>query len=198
MTRAFNAIFAAILVLSFTAPVVAGPFEDGEAAERRGDNAAAVRAYQEAADQGHAEAQTVLGQMYYAAIGVHQDYVAAATLFRKAADQGHADAQVWLGIMYYQGTGVLADYVAAASWFQRAANQGDQHAQRNIGNMYKSGEGVPKDNVRAYMWLNLSAAQGHSGALEDRNALAQHMTPAQIAEAQKLAREWKPIKQSGR
>jgi hypothetical protein len=44
------------------------------------------------------------------------------------------------------------------------------------------------------MWYNLAAAHGEKSAFASRDALAEHMTPAQIAEAQKLAREWKPKK----
>jgi hypothetical protein len=44
------------------------------------------------------------------------------------------------------------------------------------------------------MWFNLSAAQGKQDAAHNRDVAVQHMTPAQIAEAQKLAREWKPTK----
>jgi TPR repeat protein len=61
--------------------------------------------------------------------------------------------------------------------------------------MYSYGRGVPKDYVRAQMWFILSAEQGNQTAAKKREINAQHMTPAQIAEAQKLAREWKPIKQ---
>jgi TPR repeat protein len=60
--------------------------------------------------------------------------------------------------------------------------------------MYDNGQGVPQDYVRAYMWFNSAAAQGLQGAEEDRDQVAQQMTAAQIAEAQKLAREWKPTK----
>jgi len=59
------------------------------------------------------------------------------------------------------------------------------------------GHGVPQDYVIAYMWLNLSAAgpnnrEGVKLASELRDVVAAKMTPAQIAEAQKLARDWKP------
>jgi len=50
---------------------------------------------------------------------------------------------------------------------------------------------VTQDYVQAHMWSNLAAAGGlNVGALRDR--LAKQMTPAQIAEARKLAREWEP------
>ena len=75
-----------------------------------------------------------------------------------------------------------------------AAEQGNAAAQGNLGAMYSRGEGVPKDFVTAYMWRNLAAAQGNEIAKEARDALETLMTPAQIAQAQKLSREWKPKK----
>jgi len=42
------------------------------------------------------------------------------------------------------------------------------------------------------MWLNLSSAQGNANATRNRDSIAAKMTPEQIAEAQKMAREWKP------
>jgi hypothetical protein len=58
---------------------------------------------------------------------------------------------------------------------------------------------VSQDFVQAHKWLNLAAARLGTGekekldaALRERDALAAKMTPAQIEEAQKLAREWKP------
>jgi TPR repeat protein len=84
------------------------------------------------------------------------------------------------------------DY-ATAQWLLRAlANQGDAGAQTNLGFMYSKGQGVPKDYVRAHLWLTLSAAQGDQAAARYRDYVAKLMTPAQIAESQKLAREWRP------
>jgi uncharacterized protein len=66
--------------------------------------------------------------------------------------------------------------------------------------MYNKGQGVPQDYVQAHMWFNLSAGRSplgdvHDAAVQERDTVATKMTPAQIAEAQKLAREWKPTKQ---
>jgi uncharacterized protein len=72
------------------------------------------------------------------------------------------------------------------------SSQGLAEAQYILGVMYANGEGVPQDDVTAHMWLNLSVAKGNLTALEARDRVAKRMTPAQIAEAQKLAREWKP------
>jgi hypothetical protein len=56
--------------------------------------------------------------------------------------------------------------------------------------MYRTGNDVPQDDVAAHMWFNLSATQGSAKAAENRDSLAAKMTNAQIAEAQRLARDW--------
>ena len=77
-----------------------------------------------------------------------------------------------------------------------AAEQGNAAAQYNIGVMYYKGQGVPQDYVQAHMWFNLAAsrleAEKRNEAVKNRDIIASRMTPAQIAEAQRLAREWKP------
>ncbi len=70
-------------------------------------------------------------------------------------------------------------------------------AQTNLGVRYAKGEGVPQDYVQAHRWLNLAAsnflpAEKRDKAVKKRDIVAKRMTPAQISEAQKLAREWKP------
>jgi TPR repeat protein len=72
------------------------------------------------------------------------------------------------------------------------ADQGGTQAQYNLGLMYSKGKGVPQDYVSAHMWFSLAAARGDQNAKENRDIAARVMTPAQIAQAQKLAREWKP------
>ena len=72
------------------------------------------------------------------------------------------------------------------SWFRKAAEEGNVFAQHALGVL----EGLPQDYVQAHKWFSLSAAQG-SGT-NNQDIIAARMTPAQIAEAQKLAREWKP------
>ena len=91
-----------------------------------------------------------------------------------------------------RGRGVTQNYAEAVKWFRFAADQGDASAQYALGLMYGNGRGVPHDYVSAHMWFNLSAARGIQNAVKVRDEVAKHMTPAQIAEAQKLAREWKP------
>ena len=179
-------------VLACGGPVVAGPFEDGLAAYESGDHATALHLFLPLAEQGHASAQFQLGRMYASGHGLPQDHVAAVAWFRLAAEQGHADAQRNLGIMYQRGRGVLTDNTEAAAWFRLAAEQGDAAAQTSLGDLYKDGLGVAQDHVLAHMWFSLAAAQGYEGAARQRASVAGFMTSEQIAEAERLAREWKP------
>ncbi len=170
----------------------AAEFGAGVKAYNRGDYATALRIMREHSEQGNADAQYTLGFMYFKGQGVTQDYAAALKWYRKAADQGNASAQLNLGILYQGGHGVAEDYAAAVKWYRKAAAQGSTVAQINLGVMYEDGQGVTQDYVQAHMWYNLAAAQGQKDAEEWRDSLAEEMTPAQIAEAQKLARELKP------
>ena len=111
---------------------------------------------------------------------------------RRLADQGDAQAQFELGFRYAHGYGVSRDDQEAAKWYRQAADQGDGDAQHALGVMYDEGRGVPKDYVLAHMWLNLAAAKGGKDAVKLRGLLEEIMTPVQLAEAQRLAREWRP------
>ena len=75
---------------------------------------------------------------------------------------------------------------------RKAAEQGDDRAQYNLGVMYANGNGVPKDVQQAYFWWLLSSAQDHPVAVKNRELMAERLTPAQRAEAQTKARDWKP------
>ncbi len=84
------------------------------------------------------------------------------------------------------------DDAEAVRLFRKDADQGDTYAQYNLGLIYTVGSGVPQDYVLAHVWLNLAASQGDKAATSPRELVSAKMTPAQIAEAQKLARELKP------
>jgi TPR repeat protein len=96
--------------------------------------------------------------------------------------------------MYLRGEGGAKDYEIAASWFRKAANQGHASSQAILGMMYESGAGVPQDDISAHLWFDLAAASGANEAAELRDRVAARMTSVQIAQAQKLAGEWKPRK----
>ena len=148
-----------------------------------------------AADQGDASAQFSLGVAYGVGEGVPQDDVEAVAWYRKAADQGYASAQNSLGFVYQRGLGVPQDYTEAVRWTRLAADQGHVKAQYNLGHTYAHGRGVvPPNSLEALKWVNLAVSRATGDVQKQcaglRDALTKLMTPAQIAEAQKLAREW--------
>jgi len=145
------------------------------------------------AESNDVNAQFELGVKYYKGQGVKQDYEKAVIWYRKAADQKFAKAQYNLGMMYAKGKGVSRDTKEAAKWCTKAAEQGNTDAQYFMGLLY-SVSSPPKDYVEAYKWLNLSASQGNQMAKDGRDVLRTVMSSSQIAEAQRLSREFVPRK----
>ena len=149
---------------------------------------------QQKADQGDADAQYLLGIAYDFGRGVPQDDTEAVAWYRQAADQDHAASQYNLGLMYGNGEGVPQDDTEAVAWYRQAADQGLADALYNLGFMYQNGRGVPQDFVEAHKWRNLAASRVTGDVqrrfVVSRNALESAMTPEQLAEAQRLAKEW--------
>jgi TPR repeat protein len=179
------------------APVT--PIDAALAAYGKGDYARASRLSRPLAENGDARAQSMLGLLYLHGRGVPQDDLGAAYWFRLAADQGEARAQFNLGLMYAEGRGMPHDYAEAARWYRLAADRNHAQAQYNLALAYAKGEGVSQDYVSAHMWFNLAAAhfpasevRNHELAVRNRALVTSKMTREQIAEAQLLAREWKP------
>jgi hypothetical protein len=62
--------------------------------------------------------------------------------------------------------------------------------------MVPQGRGTSLNHVEACKWVRLAAAQGLKDAKSSQEALERGLTPEQLAEAQRLVREWKPHKES--
>jgi hypothetical protein len=189
-------------MVSVIAPLglTSSPVEAAYAAYDKGNYKSALRGLLPLAEQGDPRAQTTLGLLYYrGSKDVPRDEAEAAKWFRLAAEHGDATAQFNLGVMYSEGQGVPQDHAKAAKFYRSAAEQGNPQAQYNLALWYAEGDGGAPDLVAAHMWFNLAAARfpasdsrGRSLAISSRDAVALQMTPAQIAEAQRLAREWQP------
>jgi TPR repeat protein len=186
--------FIIALVLSFVClPTPAwADYKAGMDAYYRGDYATAMREWSPLANLGLAAAQFHLGQLYANGEGVPQDYVQARQWYEKAALQGDSSAQMHLGVLYENGNGVPKDYQLALFWYRLSVNHGNAMTPTRLGRMYEHGNGVTKDVVQAQKWYILGAARGDKLGAELRDALAKQMTPAQLFQAQQLAREWKP------
>jgi TPR repeat protein len=194
-------ILAMVIALGWQSAAMAG-FAEGATAYNNKNYAVALKEIRPLAQAGNAEAEHLLGLMYYMGRGVPQDYKAALEWHRKAALKGKADAQYVVGAMYYTGNAVIQDHKQAVAWFRKAAEQGHPQAQQVLGLMYRYHMGgVPQDNVIAYMLWNLAAANGSANAAEQRAQVVKTMTQEQIEEGQAMSAAWKvntPLPQKSR
>ena len=101
--------------------------------------------------------------------------------------------------MYADGDDVPQDYAEAVRWYRRSAEQGTARVQFNLGLMYESGNGVAQNFVQAHKWFNLAASRlGTSDrdlrdtVVRSRDRVAARLSPTEVAEVQRLAREWRP------
>ena len=153
-----------------------------------------------AAAKGDGLAAKHLGYMHLLGEGVTRNPAAAVNWLGRAAARGEADAQFEIGRMYYRGDGLPQDHVLAARWVGRSARLGQTQAQALFGYMHEHGEGVAQDYVKAHKWYNLAVSRLSSRdeevreiAREGRDRVASRLAEAQLAEAQRLAREWQPM-----
>jgi S1-C subfamily serine protease len=155
------------------------------------------------AEKGSDFDENLLGAMYEKGVGVAKDSTEAEKWYRKAAEQGNPNYQYEAGYYYER----RKDYEEAAKWYQRAAEQGNLLAQMSLALFYQNGTGVPKNNVEAYKWYNLAAAHSVnnetdrkvievSASQRDSMVQAGEITSEQIAEAQRLSREFISHKES--
>lgn len=135
----------------------------------------AVFWFQEAADNGIANAKYNLGVLYHQGIGVKSDLSKALDLYSEAASLGHPEAQYNLGIAYIGGIGYPYDPVKAASNFESAANAGVMEAAYNLGLIYENGLlGKPQPD-EALMWYKEAADKGSPEAKAALEQLAQSL-----------------------
>jgi len=198
-----GAIFGAVLLVSLAPEAgaqvrtVSAEYDEGYIAYGRGDYATALRYWRTEAERGNASAQHNLSLLYDRGDGVPQNFEEALKWTKASAEQGNHAAQLRLGMFYAGGRAVKRDQAEAAKWFQRSAERDNAQAQYNMGAVYEYGRGVPRDLVQAHMWYNLAAANFTIGwdradAFVSRDRVAGLLTPAQLADAQKRAQDWKP------
>ena len=82
----------------------------------------------------------------------------------------------------------------AGEWYRKAAEQGNVRAQYSLGVMYETGQGISQDNVQAYLWYDLAASHPsveQEQSIKNRDIVVTQMTSEELAEAQRLVREWR-------
>lgn len=153
-------------------------------------DAEALAWYRKAAAQGDVVAVYNLGVMYDNGFGVDQDHEEAARWYEQAVARNYAPAMYNLALQHEYGMSRPKDYASAMGLYTRAAELGEPWAQFAIALLYDQGLGVERDPVQAYRWFDI-AGDGHEHAIHNRDSVAEELTPEQIEEGRRLAREWR-------
>lgn len=154
----------------------------------------AAQWYRKAAMRGHVDAMLALGQMHQSGRGLEQDDAQAVDWYRRAAAEGSLPAQYNLALMLAHGAGVPQDYSKAADLYERAAQRGFAKAQYNLAVMLALGQAGEPDVEAAYKWFRIVGNDGNTLAQTNMARLAARMSADQLARAEQLARQWRPIK----
>lgn len=128
---------------------VAECYSSGENGVRQDDNLAKYW-YGKAAEQGHVEAMSAMGDIY----SDNNNYEQAFYWYNKAAEKGDVSAAEGLGEMYLFGQGVEIDYEAAAKYLKYACDQNDIFGKYYYGYCLYYGAGVRKDVEQARYYYN--------------------------------------------
>jgi TPR repeat protein len=133
-----------------------------------------------------------------------RDYRTVVRLIRPLVDDGFPAAVMMFAEMHENGWGVLKDFETARNLYLSLADRGHPAAMVSLGRMYSKSLELPADHVQAYKWFSLAALLFPSDSETQRAAGAEAarlrdnaggwLKPAEIATAQRLAREWKPTK----
>jgi len=197
MKSSLSGLMGFMLLLLFSTEAWGADFQKGLEAYNKKDYKTALSEWEPLTEEGHAEAQFMLGMMYRNGRGVPQNSKTAAKWWILAAQQGHVKALYNLGQTYFLGISAPKNYKIALYWFTLAAQQGHATAQNILGGMYYEGRGVDKNLVYAYMWFDIAASQGNKKAVQGRDRAAKRMSPAQIEKAQNLTDECEKNKYKG-
>ncbi len=132
----------------------------------------AVFWFQEAANNGVANAKYNLGVLYHQGLGVPANLSKAISLYKEAAKMGHPEAQYNLGIANIEGIGVPYNPSNAAKYFESAAKQGVVEAAYNLGLIYENGLlGEAQPDI-ALTWYKYAADRGSPEAKAAMKQLA--------------------------
>lgn len=184
--------FSLIVVFGGVRLALADNLKEADEAARAGQFDKAADIYKGLADSGDAQAQFNLGVLTENGNGVTQNTEESVRLYRSAAEQGLPVAQYAFGAALWFGRGVARNREEAVVWYKRAAEQDFATAQYNLAFAYALGDGTPVDMVQAHVWFTLAARHGLQAAGVNRGRVAQRMTAEEVAQAEKLAAEWRP------
>ncbi|HMB73758.1 MAG TPA: caspase family protein [Gammaproteobacteria bacterium] len=128
----------------------------------RSNYTSAIGVWLPAAEEGDAEAQTVLGEIYERGPTGTPDFTSAALWYGRAAEQGYSRAQFNLGTLYEQGLGVEQDRLAALNWYRQASGLEEDSV------IYRSAATQEREQLRARLGEQLEQRNRQIELLEQQ------------------------------
>ncbi len=135
-------------------------YAKGKAYYDQCDFTRAFEQFTKGAQAGDANAQVMLGRMYYKGKGTEQDCEQARRWFQAAIDQNNGDAYAWMSDIYVEKNCGEVDYEKALELIRKSIDLGSAYGMNNLGYLYKNGFGVKQDYNEAVKWYRMSAEQG--------------------------------------
>ncbi len=126
----------------------------------RADYRSALNVWLPMAQEGDAEAQTYVGEIFEKGIGDNPDYASAFKWYQKAAEQGFVRSQINLGYLYEKGLGVDKDIVTALNWYRKASGLTEDDI------VYSSEANLALENLREELTQKITLAEQQSTVLE--------------------------------
>ncbi len=163
-------------------------YQRGEAVTRA--DLVAIAWYRRAAEQDHAWAQHNLGVMYEDGAVISRDLAVALGWYLKAAGQGLPEAQFNAGRIYEFGDTRTDDAVDRADAYARTTQPTSRPLLAD-GSRAADEAGEFPDRIRARLWYLLAADAGYAPAMEALKRLSSSMPAWEVAEADRLAAEWR-------
>jgi len=148
------------------------------------DEIMAQQFFLEAAKAGNPQAQQSLYRRYLSGEGTAANPQEAINWLATAAEAGYAPSQVLLGTAYLTRE---TNYTEAARWYQKAADAGNLDGQLQLGNLLKDAPADMQNDVESYKWLYIASLRNEPSAAASLQALAQRMSPENIAQARQMA-----------
>ena len=183
--------FVVLVVLLLGPAMVTGAdVNKGLSAYDVGDYETAFAECMPLAQEGNMTAQFCIGRMYANGFGVMMDDAEALKWYGLAAESGHAEAQFSLAVMHANGWGVPMNDEEAARLYRLSAEQGFVQAMSALAYVTYRGIGVEENLAEGYMWYHVAAELGDIGAISDRDALGEQLSPEDIAGAKANAAKW--------
>jgi len=197
----FIALTLSFLILTFTTPALAS-YEDGLTAYQQKDWFNAIRNLRPLAEENDDRALVLLGNMYNDGNGVPKNSKTAFEHYKRALINNNNNAMVAIATMYAQGMGVEKDFKTGFNWFKKSAEYGNSAGQIMFASILIKGHPelpeLEPNPQHAYAWyriveLNATEASFKKLGTELGKRLSSQLTPDQIVNAEKFAKNWQPV-----